>query len=93
MMLNNELVHEQSKVWAARLLKDVPDGGELLLKRSWQQAFAREPSADEVSLLTEFAHSIAADKNVAAEKALQDPGVVAEICHVVLNQKEFVFLE
>jgi hypothetical protein len=93
MMLNNELVHEQSKVWAARLLKDVPDGGELLLKRSWQQAFAREPSADEVSLLTEFAHSIAADKNVVAEKALQDPGVVAEICHVVLNQKEFVFLE
>ncbi len=93
MMLNNEFTHEQSKVWAARLLREVPEGGAQLIERAWRQAFARQPSAEEVSLLTEFANSIATEKNVPAERALQDAAVVAEICHIVMNQKEFVFLD
>ncbi|MFN9717382.1 MAG: PSD1 and planctomycete cytochrome C domain-containing protein, partial [Planctomycetota bacterium] len=93
MMLNNELTHSQANVWATRLIKDVPAGGPELLRHCWRQAFARQPSQEEISLLSDFAQVMAMERNVPGDQALLNVPIVAELCHVVMNQKEFVFLD
>ncbi len=92
MLMNNEFVHQQSSVWAARLLKDVPAGGDDILSTAFRQALSRNPSREELIAFQEFSRLVAADRKLPEENALQNPEVLAEICHVLLNQKEFLFL-
>lgn len=93
MLMNNEFVHEQANVWSARLLNEVSGGGDELLAHAFRQAFARTPSDTEAAAFHEFAQAVAMERNLPADLALRDPGVVSEICHVLMNQKEFVFLD
>jgi hypothetical protein len=80
-LLNNEFVHEQARTWAARLMRDnyvTPEG---FIITAFQQALAREPSQEEIDAL---------------KPLLSDPvdaTTLADVCHVLLNHKEFVFLE
>ena len=92
MLMNNEFVHQQSSVWAARLLKEVPAGGEDILKTAFRQAFSRNPTQEELSSFQEFSRFVAADRKLPEENALQNAEVLAEVCHVLLNQKEFLFI-
>lgn len=93
MLMNNEFVHQQADVWAARLVKEVPNGGDELVRHAFRQAFCRVPSELELDAFREFAQSVATEKNVPTEKALSDTGILSQVCHVLLNQKEFLFLE
>jgi hypothetical protein len=92
MLMNNEFVHQQSSVWAARLLKEVPAGGDDILKTAFRQALSRNPTQEELNSLQEFSQLVAADRKLPEENALQNAEVLAEVCHVLLNQKEFLFL-
>jgi hypothetical protein len=80
-LLNNEFVHEQARTWAARLLRDkfvTPEG---FIITAFQQVLAREPSQEEIDAL----------KPLLSEPV--DATTLADVCHVLLNHKEFVFLE
>ncbi len=92
MLMNNEFVHQQSSVWAARLLKEVPAGGDDILRTAFRQAISRNPTPEELSSFREFSRLVAADHKLPEENALQNAEVLAEVCHVLLNQKEFLFL-
>jgi hypothetical protein len=92
MLMNNEFVHQQSSVWAARLLKEVPAGGDDILKTAFRQALSRNPTQEELNSFQEFSQLVAADRKLPEENALQNAEVLAEVCHVLLNQKEFLFL-
>ncbi len=92
MLMNNEFVHQQSSVWAARLLKEVPAGGDDILRTAFRHAISRNPTEEELSSFREFSRLVAADRKLPEEHALQNAEVLAEVCHVLLNQKEFLFL-
>ena len=92
MLMNNEFVHQQSSVWAARLLKEVPAGGDDVLRTAFRQALSRIPNQEELISFQEFSKAVAAERNLPQENCLTNPDVLKEVCHVLLNQKEFLFL-
>lgn len=93
MLLNNEFVHQQATVWAERLLKETGVGSRETLHVAFRQAFCRVPSADEEATLTEFVSALAVERNVSADEAFRDAAILTVVCHVLLNQKEFVYLD
>lgn len=93
MLMNNEFVHEQSRVWAARLIREVSAVDGDVLEHAFRQAFGRTPTSTERQAFAEFSASLAAERNIGADVALRDPEIVAEVCHVLFNQKEFLYLD
>ena len=69
--------------------------GLAVVSLAFRQAFARNPTAAELQLFKEFAAAQAVDYWIdpTQTSVWNDARVVADICHVLLNQKEFVFLE
>ena len=92
MLMNNEFVHQQSSVWAARLLKEVPSGGDDILRTAFRQAMSRIPTPEELTAFQEFSKAVAAERNLPQENCLTNPDVLTDVCHVLLNQKEFLFI-
>ena len=99
-LLNNEFVAQQANLWAKQLLLQemkagLQDGSHAtsLIHRAFQQCFARLPSKDELALMVEFTKNQASEYGIAAESALTHEPIVADLCHVLMNQKEFVFLD
>lgn len=92
MLMNNEFVHQQSSVWAARLLKEVQTGGDDVLRTAFRQALGRMPTQEEMTAFVEFSKAVAAERNLPVENCLMNPSVLTEACHVLLNQKEFLFI-
>ncbi len=91
-LMNNEFVHQQANVWAKHLLKAGLQNDAEIIKLAYRSAFAREPSETELASLLEFARSDAANPADSAT-ALQDESILTSLCHVLLNQKELLFLE
>ena len=77
-LLNNHFVHGRSAHFARRLVADIGTGREAQIRRAWQLAFGREPSADEITAASthveeqakHFAAKQAAAQQVAATDAL-----------------------
>ena len=84
-MLNNEFVNQQARLWAERLLSEQLPKPDDVLSAAWHQLFGRPATAEELAPLLEF--SGAADQNVGL-----DINTLTEVCHVLLNSKEFIFL-
>ena len=92
-LLNNEFVHQQAETWAKRIAADSSQGGEEILRSAYRQAFARSPSDEELKSMTEFAKVLAVERASKPEGALKDAAILTDVCHVLLNQKEFLFLD
>ncbi|MCA9034081.1 MAG: PSD1 domain-containing protein [Planctomycetaceae bacterium] len=107
-MMNSEFVTEQARVWSARLIQEcgveqalddpgnkvVPDrSARLLLDRAFRQALARSPEENEVELLVSFANELAPTYNLNPSEVWFHQNALADVCHIILNQKEFLFLD
>jgi len=92
-LLNNEFVHLQAETWAKRLAGDTSPEGAEILTSAYRQAFARSPSDEELKSLTEFAATLATERGGNPDEAMKDAAIRTEVCHVLLNQKEFLFLD
>ncbi|MEZ6123534.1 MAG: PSD1 and planctomycete cytochrome C domain-containing protein [Planctomycetaceae bacterium] len=88
MMLNNEFVNQQSQIWAKRLLNGPQKSAEETLKQAWYEAFSRPADSTELQALLEFL-SPSADQSTPQ----LTPETLTEICHILLNSKEFLFLK
>jgi hypothetical protein len=88
-LMNDPFVRELAQRWAQRLEQSDGSGGrpqsERVVKQLWWTAFARAPRPDEVEQALAFLEA-----GQAAGQARMD--TLAELCHVVFNLKEFVFL-
>jgi hypothetical protein len=100
LMLNNEFVHQQSEVWAHRLVSSVDPTGtspaetsRRILELAFRQAFCRTPDAAETDALLDFARESSGSATDQEVALAQSPATLKEICHVLLNQKEFLFLD
>lgn len=90
-LLNSEFVHDQSAVWARRLIATVPPGD--ILDSAWREAFARKPDASEIQALEAWLTAVGAEQNLAPESALKNELILKDLCHSLLNKKELIFLE
>lgn len=84
-MLNNDFVNQQAKVWAEKLLATKPATTQVLLSDAWQQLFSHPPTPEELQPLLSFA-------GISTTASLPSLQTLTEICHVLLNSKEFLFL-
>ncbi|HVK04850.1 MAG TPA: PSD1 and planctomycete cytochrome C domain-containing protein [Armatimonadaceae bacterium] len=80
-MMNGPFVRQQAEVWAARLLRESPGSTPgARIERIYEEAFARPPTAAERAAALAFLG------------AAPGPGEWADLCHVLFNVKEFIFV-
>lgn len=93
LMLNSALVHEQASAWAAKDLK-LRKGysTEQRIEHLFVAALGRKPTTKEVQALVEF-HDDQADAYALPPAARgSDPRLWADLCHVLINAKEFLYI-
>ena len=76
-LLNNEFLLKQSRYFAERVESDVPAATMSQIERAFQLAFGRDPSPAEA---------------VAATKLVQVGGL-AQLCRMLFNANEFVYVD
>ena len=87
LLINSERMLGHSHAMAARLIGE-HDADEPRLRAAWLAAFGREPADDELSAATDFLDRQAA--------TIDDDGqreALADLCHVLLNASEFLYVE
>ncbi len=85
-MLNDPFVLQQAQVWAARLLARSGDDSQRV-QRMFLEAVARKPTPRELQAALAFLEEAAPGSNQQARL-----GAWTQLCHAVLNMKEFVFI-
>ncbi len=90
-MLNSEFVQAQADVWTKRLLALPPDTD--LLNLAYQQAFARLPEESERTAMTQFIQELATLHKIPPNEAVRNESVLREVCHVLLNKKELLYID
>jgi hypothetical protein len=88
-LMNNPFIVEQARVWADRLLQQPEATVAERVYALYESAFGRPPSDEE---LAEGEAFIAAQADEYAVHG-SDPRIWADYCHVLLNVKEFVFVQ
>ena len=91
-LLNDPLVVELSKKWASRALEQVPDSGKNDLSKRinlmYLAAFGRPPTPKETLAANHYLTSKATEYGVSTK----DAGLWADLAHVLVNTKEFIYL-
>ena len=86
-MLNNPFVLQQADLWAKRSLSS-PGTAEDRVRGMYVAAFGRESTKDEVATAVDFV------QDASKEFGKPDhPKAWADLAHVLLNSKEFIFVE
>ena len=91
-MMNDPMVVEQANVWAKRLLAEADLSTEQRIGAMYEQAFARAPTADETTAAVAFLSEQAERYGIPADQAQTSPVTWADLCHVMFNVKEFIFI-
>jgi hypothetical protein len=93
LLLNNAFVHAQAKAWAERTIA-ASQGMSLdrRLSRLFCEALGREPTPEEIDTLMAFLESQAAAYKLEDAALASDPRLWADICHVLFNAKEFLYV-
>jgi hypothetical protein len=84
-MLNNPFFAEQSHMWAERILATEEDTIDDRIHKLYETAFGRFPSAAELAAATQFV-----EEQLAESESPKDAW--AELCHVLLNAKDFIYV-
>jgi hypothetical protein len=80
-MLNNPFVLQQAQLWAKRAVAEKNFNDEARIAKLYVTAFARAPQAEEMAAALQFLKEYP-DQS----KAWTD------LCHVLINVKEFIFV-
>ncbi len=92
-LLNNEFVSQHSEVWADKLLHKNHADFEALVQTAFREAFCRQATTAELDAVRGFMVSLAEERAMDHSQIFASQELVAELCHVLLNQKEFLFLD
>jgi Protein of unknown function (DUF1553) len=90
-LLNDPFVIEQAGRWAERVLKEEGTPEERV-SRMYRRAFSRTPERKEVEEALAFLESQGREIGLADEAWEMDRRVWADLAHVLVNSKEFVFV-
>jgi hypothetical protein len=86
-MMNNPFVVGEAQRWAKRVLADKDQTAEQRVQGMYATAFARPPSEKELNDALTFLNEQGKEYGQA-----DDPRAWADLCHVLMNVKEFIFL-
>jgi hypothetical protein len=84
-LMNDAFVVEQAETWAKRMLAEPGMDNKQRVDRLYRSAFARPPTPVELQRALVFLERQAG--------GVDDPRAWADLCHVLLNVKEFIFLD
>ncbi len=87
-LMNDPFVVQQARAWADRTLAERGIPPAQRIDALYQDAFARSPSADELRGALLFLERQAARYG----GEFEDPKAWADLCHILLNVKEFIFI-
>ena len=85
-LMNDPFVAEQAKLWAKRVLAEPKLTDEQRVALMYQTAFARSPTASEKDAVLAFLRQ-QGDKREAG-----DPQTWSDLAHVLMNSKEFIYI-
>jgi len=91
-MLNDEFVAEQSRVWGISLMTQPHPDMKSRIEHVYRKAFSRLPDSEELAEAESFLIAEAEYLRIPREDIMVTPEVWIEYCHVIFNQKEFIFL-
>jgi len=91
-LMNDPLVVEESRRWAAALLAAGGDTVRDRIDRAFLAAVARPPTRTEADAAVSFLRSQGARRGLDHEAADGDEAGWADFCHVLFNLKEFIFV-
>ncbi|MCI0461165.1 MAG: DUF1549 and DUF1553 domain-containing protein, partial [Gemmataceae bacterium] len=88
-LMNDPFVMQQARQWAERALAGLEQTPEQRIDALYETAFGRRPSAAEQRAAQLFLHRQADQYGCGSH----DPRVWTDLCHVLLNVKEFIFVQ
>ncbi len=90
-MMNDPFVVEQARLWAKKTVAQ-EQTAEGRINAMYLTAFSRPPTAEELAEDMAFLRVQGAALGLTNEQMADDERVWADLCHVLMNVKEFVFL-
>ena len=91
-LMNDPFVIAQAQLWAKRLVSNHNETSpEPLLVQAYLAAFGRPPSRIEIDRAIAFLEQHAAEKGTAPVNLLNE-SLWADLCHVLFNVKEFIYI-
>jgi hypothetical protein len=99
LLINSERLLTQATAFARRLEGELPGGGVSQIRLAYRLAYGRDPSEQEFSLLTESLGLVSPDDEANSSTDGKDAGAVeldphlVDICHVLLNSSEFLYVD
>lgn len=90
-MLNDEFAHQQAQRWANALLSQTT-AADAAVQLAWKQALGRVPTADELDAILHFAQQQARQHEESYSDEAIGPQTLADVCHAVMNTKEFIYI-
>jgi len=91
-LMNDPLVVQQAELWAKRVLAEPNRTAEQRIAAMYEAAYARPPTDDEIAAAVAFLQSQAKEYGLPADAAATDLRVWTDLAHVLVNAKEFIFL-
>jgi hypothetical protein len=91
-LMNDPFVLDQAKLWAKKVLVGKTSTTEEKINTLYEQAFSRPATKDEIAAAIEFLQLQGKEYGLEDDRIEGDERVWSDLCHVLMNSKEFVFL-
>ena len=91
-LMNDPFVVSQAKLWARRLLARKELGTNSRIELMYRESLGRRPSDDELSLASGFLVEQGRRYGLKDEQGSTDVRAWGDLCHVMFNAKEFLFI-
>ncbi len=92
-LLNDPFVYQQAQLWARTLLETPSLRPEDRLQKLYEKAFSRRASKEETADAMDFIRRQGAAYGLTPAECGQNEKVWTDVCHVIFNLKEFIFIE
>ena len=90
-LMNDPFVLDQAKHFATDLIKEHPTVKKRI-QALYQRAYNRQPSRDEAKEFSEFLNSKKSELKLTTKQAKDSHAIWTDICHIIFNTKEFIYL-
>ena len=90
-LMNDPFVILQANKWAEKLVK-IDETTDARLKRIYLRAFSRPPTEFELAKAKEFLSTQAEEYSIPEKDQKDNPRLWADLCHVMFNVKEFIYI-
>jgi hypothetical protein len=91
-LMNDPFVAQQARRWAVRVLTIGGLDASGRVRRMYREAYARPPSVAELKAALRFLEGHAGELGLPSERRRDDEQLWADFAHVLINVKEFIFL-